>query len=237
MLNELRQFGLKIRGENYEITKVVIKHNNHLVRTILTYAVGTVFLVILLSLLILIYKNRQLRKAYRNLYMVNLDVIAAKDKERRIRAHYEGQIEAFKEMLQSSAAGSDTKKKYQNSTLDEDNKAVLASRILQLFDDTEEIFAPDFNMNKLATLVGSNYKNVSQVINEQFGRNFNTLLNEYRTKEACRRLNDITNYGNRTIESIGESVGFGSRSTFIATFKKITGLTPSEFQHQAKTRV
>ena len=133
-------------------------------------------------------------------------------------------------MLQSGLGG----KKYQNSTLDEDDKVVITERIFKLFEDSEEYLATDFNMNKLAELVGSNYKNVSQVINENFKKNFNTLLNEYRINEACRRLLDLTHYGNYTIEAIGESVGFGSRSTFMTTFKKITGLTPSEFQRQAR---
>jgi AraC-like DNA-binding protein len=75
---------------------------------------------------------------------------------------------------------------------------------------------------------------VSQVINEQMGKNFNALLNEYRIQEACRRFNDIANYGNYTIEAIGNSVGYNSRSTFITQFKSVTGLTPSEFQKMAK---
>ncbi|MBR1411464.1 MAG: AraC family transcriptional regulator [Prevotella sp.] len=105
---------------------------------------------------------------------------------------------------------------------------------MKLFEDTDEIFAEDFNMSKLATLVNSNYKNVSQVINEQMGKNFNALLNEYRVMEACRRMGDLAHYGNYTIEAIGASVGFSSRSTFITAFKKITGLTPSEFLRQVK---
>ena len=125
-------------------------------------------------------------------------------------------------------------KKYQSSTLDEDDKVVITERIFKLFEDSEEYLATDFNLNKLAELVGSNYKNVSQVVNENFKKNFNTLLNEYRIKEACRRMGDLTHYGNYTIEAIGESVGFGSRSTFISTFKKITGLTPSEYQRQVR---
>jgi len=229
-LNELKQYGLKVRGYNYVIDRVVIKHGDNQVRTIIQMATGIILLVIFIAFAILIYKNRQLRKAYHSIYQANLDVIAAADKERRMRANYEGQILAFKEMMQA------TNKKYQNSTLDEDEKIVLSNRILKLFEDTEEIFATDFNLNKLSELVGSNYKNVSQIINEQFGKNFNQLLNEYRIKEACRRLNDIVRYGQYTIESIGEGVGYGSRSTFVTTFKKITGLTPSEFQKQARSK-
>jgi AraC-like DNA-binding protein len=75
---------------------------------------------------------------------------------------------------------------------------------------------------------------VSQVINEKYDNNFNHLLNEYRIKESCRRMNDTDNYGNYTIESIALSVGFKSRSNFISTFKRFTGLTPSAYLKIAK---
>ena len=51
--------------------------------------------------------------------------------------------------------------------------------------------------------------------------------------EACRRLSDPDNYGQFTIEAVSSSVGFKSRANFAVVFKKITGLTPTEFQHTA----
>ena len=230
VLDELRQYGLKVRGENYVIDKIVIKHTDYPIRNIIIGASLLVLLALLIALFILIYKNRQLRKAYTSIYQKNLDVLAAADQEQRIRVHYQGQIAAYKEMLMSGVGG----KKYQSSTLDDDDKMIITERIFKLFEDSEEFLATDFNMNKLAELVGSNYKNVSQVVNENFKKNFNTLLNEYRIKEACRRMGDLTHYGNYTIEAIGESVGYGSRSTFVTQFKLITGLTPSEYQKMAR---
>lgn len=234
VLNELKQFGLKVRGYNYVVEKVVIKHNDQLVRTILIISGFIILLLIFVAMGILIWKNRQLSKANQQLYARNMDVLAAADEEKRLKAHYEGELTAIKEMIQNGVVGDTVKQKYQNSTLAEDDKTMLRHRIINLFENTDEIFAEDFNMNKLATLVGSNYKNVSQVINELIGKNFNTLLNEYRIQEACRRFIDVANYGNYTIEAVGNSVGYGSRSTFVTQFKTITGLTPSEFQNMAR---
>ena len=234
VLNELKQFGLKIRGFNYVVEKVVIKHNDQLVRTILIISGCIILLLIIVVMGILIWKNHQLSKANQQLYARNMDVLAAADEEKRLKARYEGELAAIKELIQNGVAGEAVKQKYQNSTLDDDDKNMLQDRIMNLFENTDEIFAEDFNMNKLATLVGSNYKNVSQVINELMGKNFNALLNEYRIQEACRRFNDIANYGHYTIEAIGNSVGYGSRSTFVTQFKMITGLTPSEFQNMAR---
>jgi AraC-like DNA-binding protein len=101
-------------------------------------------------------------------------------------------------------------------------------------DNSDEIFSPDFSLERLAMLSGSKYKYVSQVINEHYQQNFNNFLNSYRIKEACKRMGDVEGYGNYTIEAISESVGFKSRSTFVASFKRITGLTPSQYQRMAK---
>jgi AraC-like DNA-binding protein len=70
---------------------------------------------------------------------------------------------------------------------------------------------------------------VSQVINQEAGQTFSMLVRKYRIKEACRRLNDTQNYGHVTLETISESVGFKSRSTFVTAFKEQIGLTPSEY--------
>ena len=94
----------------------------------------------------------------------------------------------------------------------------------------ESIFCKDgFSLSDLAELCGSNMKYVSQVLNEDFGKTFNQLLNELRVSVARRRLLDTENYGHLTIEAIVRDIGFKSRSTFSKTFKRITGLSPSEF--------
>jgi len=59
-------------------------------------------------------------------------------------------------------------------------------------------------------------------------------VNNRRIKEACRRLNDRANYDPFTIEAIGQSVGFSSRSAFSKAFKQITGLTPGACRRQSK---
>ena len=73
-----------------------------------------------------------------------------------------------------------------------------------------------------------------------FVQNFNKFLvrnNEQRINEVCKRLVDTVNNGNKTNEAIAEEVGFKSRSHFIRTFKKITGLTPSQYQRMAKLEI
>lgn len=98
----------------------------------------------------------------------------------------------------------------------------------------EAIFCMDgFSMRELSEICGSNQKYVSQVFNEDYGKSFTQLLNERRINVARQRLMDSANYGHLTIEAIVSDLGFKSRSTFSKTFKRLTGLTPSEFQRIA----
>ncbi|MGN1172925.1 MAG: helix-turn-helix domain-containing protein, partial [Muribaculaceae bacterium] len=123
--------------------------------------------------------------------------------------------------------------KYQTSSLDEDSKSEIVNKILNVLNTDDAIYSFDFSINELASRVDMDYHYVSQVINESIGKSFYTLLSEYRIREACHRLDDKEEYGNYTIEGIANSVGFKSRSNFVSTFKRLTGLTPSEYRKQA----
>jgi len=127
-----------------------------------------------------------------------------------------------------------TIQKYRQSTLDDTSKDDLADRIVQAMEQTEAICDPEFNRESLAGMVGTTPTNISQVLTERLGKNFSQLLNEYRVREACRRFSDQEQYGRLTIEAVGASVGFKSRSNFAVTFKKVTGLTPSQYLHEAR---
>jgi len=69
---------------------------------------------------------------------------------------------------------------------------------------------------------------LSEVINEHLGKNFYTLVNEYRIKEVKDRMVDPA-CSHLTILAIAYDAGFNSKSSFNTIFKQKTGLTPSEF--------
>ena len=124
----------------------------------------------------------------------------------------------------------------QNTTKDELSPAdlELLEKITEVMESSPEVFNEAFSLNRLAELVSSNTKYVSRAINIGKQCNFSVLLNEYRIKEACRRLMDAENYGNYTIEGIANSVGYKSRSNFATVFKESVGLTPSAFQRLSR---
>ena len=189
--------------------------------------ISLAFLLVLLVMLYLVYKkNGELTRSNQSLYQKNVEMLRAEDEERRMRRQLQDK--------EAQAAAIDCEVKYKGSHLSDEDKEHLLSRIIEVMDTNAEIFTPDFSLERLAMLSGSKYKYVSQVINEYYEQNFNNFLNSYRIKEACKRMSDLDNYGNYTIEAISESVGFKSRSTFVASFKRITGLTPSQYQRMAR---
>jgi YesN/AraC family two-component response regulator len=137
------------------------------------------------------------------------------------------------EIEDQNSADKKDEEKYKGSNLDETMKSELLNRIQNVMETDDEIYSVDFSIDRLAALVDSNQKYVSQVINEKYNCNFNNLLNKYRIKEACKRMNESGD--NLTIEAISYSVGFKSRSTFVISFKRVTGLTPSEYLRLAKS--
>lgn len=109
----------------------------------------------------------------------------------------------------------------------------LTERVVGVMDDLAYISNPDFNLNALAEAVDSNTRYVSWAVNETYGKNFKALLNERRIREACRRLSDHEHYGNLTIQAVYEGVGYTNAVSFIRAFRKINGMTPSEYQRAA----
>lgn len=111
---------------------------------------------------------------------------------------------------------------------------IIKDRIIAIMDTSEEIFSPNFSLDRLSELAGNKPRVISSVLNEILNKSFHELLNEYRVREACRRLDDEEHYGHLTIEAISASLGYKSRTTLLNAFKKQTGLTPAEYQRLSR---
>lgn len=125
--------------------------------------------------------------------------------------------------------GEKKKEKYGSSLLNEQEKKELIERIKYELNTNPAVFSRDFDLKQLSTIVGRHERWVSQVINEKTNKNFSTLLNERRVAEACYRMKDKSRFGQFTLEAIGESVGFKSRTYFARVFKQIMGESPSQY--------
>lgn len=128
-----------------------------------------------------------------------------------------------------------------NTTIQRQNKPIpdaqrdeLLARIEKEMASPEVYCSPTLSLARLANLCNSNTKYVSYVINDRFGCNFQTYVNTLRVKEACRRFDNQSAYGYYSIEGIGESVGFNSRSAFISAFQRVLGMSPTVYRSISK---
>ena len=140
----------------------------------------------------------------------------------------------MEDLKKEEAEEAEETKLYSANKLTNEQKENLLRDITRIMEETEEFCDSEFSLERLASLIGSNSRYVSQIINETYNKNFRTFVNEYRIKEARIRLMNTAEYGNYTIKAIAESVGYKSHTNFIDIFKKITGITPSIYQKIAK---
>ncbi|UPT72306.1 MAG: helix-turn-helix domain-containing protein [Flavobacterium sp. JAD_PAG50586_2] len=70
-------------------------------------------------------------------------------------------------------------------------------------------------------------------MNTELKTSFPDYINQLRIKEAQYYLKhpDFSNY---TLVAIGLEAGFASKTTFNNTFKKVTGMTPSEYKNSSR---
>ena len=95
---------------------------------------------------------------------------------------------------------------------------------------TEKLFLnTDLSLFSLANKLSVSAHNLSFIINEFSGENFNQFINRYRVEEAQKMILNSKN-NHLSILGIGFEVGFNSKSAFNTTFKKVTSRTPNEFK-------
>ena len=119
--------------------------------------------------------------------------------------------------------------KYRGSTLTDQKSKMYLNRLLKIMAEEKPYLDASLSLQKLAQQMDITKEDLSQVINEQLGRNFKHLINEYRIEEAKRKLEDPRE-NQFVILKIAFDAGFNSKSVFNASFKKYTGLSPSEYR-------
>lgn len=118
--------------------------------------------------------------------------------------------------------------KYNSAKVNEQLKKEIKDRLLYLF-EKEKIFTdPGLTLSVLAQKLNTNSNAISQVVNNEFNRTFNDLVNYYRVEEFKKRVPQ-PEYAAYSIMGVAYDVGYNSKSSFNTAFKKQTGMTPSEY--------
>lgn len=194
------------------------EHHNRRIITI--YAINITIVVVLLVLfaVLLVRKNRELRTANAVLFRRN---------EEQLAEYSSRTVPTAPQKKSPSHMHPDT------SDLDEHESAelkVIFDRLNELM-DRERIWSdPTLTISRLAVEMKVGEKALSKAINKFSGMNFSAFINKYRIIEASRMLGNDAEYGHLSLQGIAESVGFKSRTTFIAAFKQFVGMLPSAYR-------
>ena len=188
--------------EELEIDRQIKENTIYYQKVILLIILGVLALV-LYVLVFINSQKRKLNKAYKQLIDKNIEIVK----------------------IQSTPSEAD-KKKNKKKLQNYDKHNELLNRILIVMENPAVFCNSEFSIDRLAELVQSNQKYVSEAINSILNKNFRSFLNSYRIKEAQRL------FANReterfTIESVTPLVGFKSSKTFWEAFKEVTGVTPN----------
>ena len=231
--------------ERYEQQVIQLNEEKH-TRSLVAIISSVGLLLVVIMLVIVVRQKRRLEASYQSLFRKNEELIKAPSKlSAPAPSNLPPKGEAFgvtSAMGIASPLGGEVGEglaspfggRLEGAVRLEGAFVGLQEKISEKMEDVSFISQSDLTVERLAQAIGVHERYVSQFINEQMNKNFNTLLNEYRIREICKRLTDFEHYGTLTNETIAEGLGYKSRSHFTRTFKKITGLTPTQYQRIAK---
>lgn len=94
----------------------------------------------------------------------------------------------------------------------------------------------NINLERFAEQLGLRPRDVSAVLKLHYQSNFFEFINGYRVEEA-KRLLALPEYKDETILEVIFKSGFNSPSAFHRFFKRMVGVTPTEYRKQAMATV
>lgn len=119
------------------------------------------------------------------------------------------------------------KPKYVKSALGPADIQRIVGKLDRAMDEDELFLDSDLTLPSLAEHTGISANYISQAINEARACNFFDFVNKRRIDAAKERLIE---HRDRAVLDIGLEVGFNTKSTFNAAFKRFAGVTPSQFR-------
>jgi AraC-like DNA-binding protein len=123
---------------------------------------------------------------------------------------------------------------YERSGLDENSARRLLARVDDVLARDRLFTRSDLTLAQLAAAVEATPHQVSEAMNRYGRESFAEVLNRLRVEDVKAQLRDPAN-DRFTIEGIGLSSGFGSRSAMYAAFKRLEGVTPAAFRDRERT--
>ena len=107
---------------------------------------------------------------------------------------------------------------------------ILKTKLQALMETEKPFLDSQLTLANLAKKLGVNSAVLSYAINNGFGVNFNDFVNGFRIAEVKSKLRGGA-AKDENLLAVAFDSGFNSKATFNRAFKKITGVSPKEFQN------
>ena len=82
------------------------------------------------------------------------------------------------------------------------------------------------SLKKISLVFGLSENYISAVFKEAYNSNLSNVIEELRIKKACEFIKNT----NMKMNEIAECVGYANDTSFRRAFKRVTGVSPSEFK-------
>ncbi|KMQ60775.1 hypothetical protein ACM40_13630 [Chryseobacterium sp. BLS98] len=140
----------------------------------------------------------------------------------------------YEALIHKIESKSDEGPKVKNRTSITDDTLEQILEKLKIFEENNEFINKDTSLPKLSHHLNTNTTYLSEVIRQHKKNNFNNYINGLRIEYIIQHLYESPIYREYKISYLAEKSGFSSREVFAITFKKETGISPSQFIKELK---
>ena len=109
------------------------------------------------------------------------------------------------------------------------HESLMDKNIETIIRDNRYYLDKSMTLNKLALVLGTNRQYLSNYINQEKAMTFYDFINDFRLEEAKALLDAHDEEHSHSLEEICKMAGFNSYSTFLRSFAKKYGQTPSQY--------
>jgi AraC-like DNA-binding protein len=104
----------------------------------------------------------------------------------------------------------------------------LHDKLFQHMSESKKFLQHKYTIHMLATDLNIPPHQLSGFLNQHLNTSFNDFVNKFRIQYCIERIKngDAQRY---TLEALSFECGFNNRNSFTAAFKRLTGITPSDF--------
>ena len=146
----------------------------------------------------------------------------------KTRSDYKKYLEVIKEISPEQKTDIDEDTKEKQAFIPEKAEQILLKKLAK-FENSDNYLNQKISLTTLSKQLETNTKYLSEVINKNKEKNFNSYINDLRINYILIKLKTEQKYRNYKVTSLAEECGFASHNTFVAAFRSVTGLSPASF--------